>query len=134
MAEQFAGKWTLVNSEKFDDYMKAVGVNFATRQIGNLAKPNVEFSMGDDGFITLKSVTTFKTTEFKFKLNEESDEETPDGRTTKTTVTLEDGRLVQKQAWDGKTTRIEREIEDGKLIAKCYMDDVVAVRTYEKAA
>lgn len=32
-------------------------------------------------------------------------------------MTIEDGKLVQKQAWDGKTTRIERGIEDGKLIA-----------------
>ncbi|XP_063341793.1 fatty acid binding protein 4b [Pelmatolapia mariae] len=134
MVEQFVGTWTLVNSDKFDEYMKAVGVNYTTRQMGILAKPNVVISMGDDGFITLKSVTTFKTTEFKFKLNEECDEDTPDGRATKTTMTIEDGKLVQKQAWDGKTTRIEREIEDGKLIAKCYMDDVVAVRTYKKVA
>lgn len=51
--------------------------------MGILAKPNVVISMGDDGFITLKSVTTFKTTEFKFKLNEEYDEDTADGRATK---------------------------------------------------
>lgn len=25
MVEQFVGNWTLVNSDKFDDYMKAVG-------------------------------------------------------------------------------------------------------------
>lgn len=34
-----------------------------------------------------------------------------------TVVTLEDGKLVQKQSWDGKETNIEREISDGKLIA-----------------
>lgn len=34
-----------------------------------------------------------------------------------TVVTLENGKLVQKQSWDGKETNIEREIEDGKLIA-----------------
>lgn len=32
-------------------------------------------------------------------------------------VTLENGKLVQKQCWDGKETNIEREISDGKLIA-----------------
>lgn len=34
-----------------------------------------------------------------------------------TVVTLENGKLVQKQSWDGKETNIEREIADGKLIA-----------------
>ena len=32
-------------------------------------------------------------------------------------MTLENGKLVQKQSWDGKTTILEREIKDGKLIA-----------------
>lgn len=34
-----------------------------------------------------------------------------------TVVTLENGKMVQKQCWDGKETNIEREISDGKLIA-----------------
>ena len=34
-----------------------------------------------------------------------------------TVVTLENGKLVQKQSWDGKETNIEREVSDGKLIA-----------------
>ncbi|KAM9310812.1 fatty acid binding protein 4b [Pholidichthys leucotaenia] len=133
MAEQFVGTWALAKSDNFDEYMKAVGVSFATRQMGNLAKPNLVFSVGDDGVISMKAESTFKTTEIKFKLNEEFDEVTADGRNTKTTMTLENGKLVQKQMWDGKTTTLEREIQDGKLIAKCFIDDVVAVRTYEKA-
>lgn len=32
-------------------------------------------------------------------------------------VSLENGKLVQKQSWDGKETNIEREIADGKLVA-----------------
>lgn len=34
-----------------------------------------------------------------------------------TVVSLENGKLVQKQSWDGKETNIEREISDGKLVA-----------------
>ncbi|XP_028280791.1 fatty acid-binding protein, adipocyte-like [Parambassis ranga] len=134
MVEQFVGNWTLASSENFDDYMKAIGVGFATRQMGNVMKPNLKISVGDDGVISMKSESTFKTTEIKFKLNEEFDEMTADGRNTKTVVSFDNGKLVQKQSWDDKTTSLEREIQDGKLIAKCYMDDIVAVRTYEKAA
>uniref|UniRef100_A0A674NXH0 Cellular retinoic acid-binding protein 1 n=1 Tax=Takifugu rubripes TaxID=31033 RepID=A0A674NXH0_TAKRU len=117
MVEQFVGNWTLVSSDNFDDYMKTIGVNFATRQMGNMVKPNLVFSMGDDGFISMKSESTFKTTEIKFKLTEEFEETTADGRNTKTVVTFENGKLVQHQKWDGKETTIEREIQDGKLTA-----------------
>ena len=34
-----------------------------------------------------------------------------------TVVTIDNGKLVQKQTWEGKETAIEREIEDGKLVA-----------------
>ncbi|XP_034554358.1 fatty acid binding protein 4b [Notolabrus celidotus] len=134
MVEQFVGNWTLASSENFDEYMKAIGVGFATRQMGNMAKPNLVISVEDSGVISLKSETTFKTTEIKFKLNEEFEETTADGRKTMTTFTLENGKLVQLQAWEGKKTTLERELQDGKLTAKCIMDDVVAVRTYEKGA
>nr|XP_057940574.1 fatty acid binding protein 4b [Doryrhamphus excisus] len=134
MVEQFVGTWKLTASENFDDYMKAIGVGFATRQMGNMAKPNLVISVDDSGLVTMKSQSTFKTTEIKFKLNEEFDETTADDRKTKTIITVENGKLVQKQTWDGKTTTLEREILEGKLTAKCIMDDVVAVRTYEKEA
>uniref|UniRef100_A0A3Q3JL26 Cellular retinoic acid-binding protein 1 n=1 Tax=Monopterus albus TaxID=43700 RepID=A0A3Q3JL26_MONAL len=116
MVEQFVGTWTLIASENFDDYMKALGVGLATRQMGNIVKPKLVISM-DDGVISLRSESMFKTTEIKFKLNDEFDETTADGRQTKTIVTFENGKLVQKQSWDGKTTMLEREIQEGKLIA-----------------
>ncbi|KAJ8354353.1 hypothetical protein SKAU_G00219200 [Synaphobranchus kaupii] len=134
MVDQFAGTWKISSSENFDEYMKALGVGFAIRQMGNMAKPNLIISVDDQGMISMKSHSTFKTTEIKFKLNEEFDETTADDRKTKTVMALENGKLVQKQNWDGKNTTIERSIEDGKLIAKCTMNDVVAVRTYVKEA
>ncbi|XP_028841131.1 fatty acid binding protein 4b [Denticeps clupeoides] len=134
MAEQFVGTWKITSSENFDEYMKAIGVGFATRQVGNVAKPTLIISVDAQGLITMKSQSTFKNTEISFKLNEEFEELTADERKTKTIVTLEDGKLLQKQTWDGKETTIERVLENGKLIAKCVMSDVVAVRTYEKEA
>ncbi|TNN23088.1 Fatty acid-binding protein, adipocyte [Liparis tanakae] len=132
--DRFVGTWTLTGSDNFDEYMKAIGVGFATRQMGNMAKPNLVISVDEAGLISIKSETTFKTSEIKFKLSEEFDETTADGRSTKTTITLENGKLVQQQTWDGKKTTLEREVQDGKLTAKCVMDDVVAMRTYEKGA
>ncbi|XP_060798022.1 fatty acid binding protein 4a [Neoarius graeffei] len=134
MVDKFVGTWKMVSSENFDDYMKALGVSFPTRQVGNRTKPNFIFNVNDQGVICMKSQSTFKTTEAKFKLNEAFEETTADDRKTKTVVSLENGKLVQKQTWNGKETTLEREVTDGKLIATCKMGDVVAVRTYVKEA
>ncbi|KAF5901093.1 fatty acid-binding protein, adipocyte-like, partial [Clarias magur] len=114
--EQFMGKWKLTVSENFDEYMKAVGIGFASRQIANLAKPNLVFSTDDQGVISMKSITTFKTVEIHFRLDEEFDEVTPDDRQAKTIMRLVDGKLIQTQTWEGKSTTLEREIQGGKLI------------------
>ncbi|XP_016143031.1 fatty acid-binding protein, adipocyte-like [Sinocyclocheilus grahami] len=134
MVEQFDGKWKMTSSDNFDEYTKAVGAGFASRHMANLAKPSLSIAVDELGCISMKAVTTFKTLEIKFKLDEESDETTADDRKVRTTMSLEDGKLIQKQTWEGKTTIIEREIQDSKMIAKCIMDDVVAIRTYEKDA
>ncbi|XP_023680092.1 fatty acid-binding protein, liver-like [Paramormyrops kingsleyae] len=134
MVELFVGKWKMETSDNFDDYMKALGVGLATRQMGNMVKPCFHFAVDDQGVVCMKSQSTLKSTEVKFKLDEEFDETTADDRKTKTVVTLENGKLIQKQTWDGKQTTIERTLQDGKLIVKCVMDDIVATRTYVKEA
>lgn len=55
-------------------------MSFATRQMGNLSKPNLIITVGDDGVISIKAESTLKTTAVQFKLNEEFDETTADGR------------------------------------------------------
>ena len=52
------------------------------RKMGNAATPTVEITL-EDGTYSLKTITTFKTTEIKFKLGEEFEETTADGRTVK---------------------------------------------------
>lgn len=64
------------------------GVNVALRKMGNLAKPDLLISVDDNSVVTMKSVSTLKTVEIKFKLDEEFDETTADGRKTKVCVRL----------------------------------------------
>lgn len=58
------------------------GVGFATRQVGSMTKPTTIISKEGD-VITLKTVSTFKSTEINFKLGEEFDETTADDRKVK---------------------------------------------------
>ncbi|NXI35856.1 FABP4 protein, partial [Galbula dea] len=132
MCDQFVGTWKLLSSENFDDYMKELGVGFATRKMAGVAKPNVTISINGD-VITIKTESTFKNTEISFKLGEEFDETTADDRKTKNIITLESGTLKQVQKWDGKETVIKRTVVDGNLVVECTMNNVTSKRVYEKA-
>ncbi|XP_073682585.1 fatty acid binding protein 7, brain, a [Garra rufa] len=132
MVDAFCATWKLVDSQNFDEYMKALGVGFATRQVGNVTKPTIVISHEGDK-VVIKTLSTFKNTEISFKLGEEFDETTADDRHVKSTVTLEGDNLIHVQRWDDKETKFIREIKDGKMIMTLTFEGVQAVRSYEKA-
>ncbi|XP_047466584.1 fatty acid-binding protein, brain-like [Mugil cephalus] len=132
MVDAFCGTWKLVDSQNFDDYLKAMGVSFATRQLANVVKPTITISQDGDK-VVVKTQSTFKNMEVSAKLGEEFDETTPDDRHVKATFTVEGGKFVQTQKWDGKESTFVREIKDGKMVMTLTFQGVQAVRTYEKA-
>uniref|UniRef100_A0AAR2LR74 Lipocalin/cytosolic fatty-acid binding domain-containing protein n=1 Tax=Pygocentrus nattereri TaxID=42514 RepID=A0AAR2LR74_PYGNA len=107
------------------------GVGFATRQVGSMTKPTTIISLEGD-VITLKTVSTFKTTEIKFKLEEEFDETTADDRKVKSLVTIDGGKLVHVQKWDGKETTLVREVNGNNLTLTLTLGEVVCTRSYVK--
>ncbi|XP_059692346.1 fatty acid-binding protein 5 [Gavia stellata] len=131
--DAFLGKWCLISSEGFEEYMKELGVGMAMRKMGSMAKPDV-YIIKDGDTITVKTESTFKTSQFSFKLGEKFEENTLDGRKTQTLVSLkDDGSLIQEQEWDGKKTIITRKLVDGQLVVECDMNGVKCVRVYQKA-
>ncbi|NP_001088795.1 fatty acid binding protein 7, brain L homeolog [Xenopus laevis] len=132
MVDAFCATWKLVDSQNFDEYMKSLGVGFATRQVGNVTKPTVIINQEGDK-VVIRTQSTFKNTEISFKLGEEFDEATADDRNCKSTVALEGDKMVHVQKWDGKETKFVREIKDGKMIMTLTFGDIVSVRQYEKA-
>jgi len=60
--------------------MLCAEVNFMTRKMASVLKPNVIIS-GEGDTWTLKTESTFKTSETSFKIGEEYEETTADGRT-----------------------------------------------------
>ncbi|KAK7138631.1 hypothetical protein R3I93_015919 [Phoxinus phoxinus] len=132
MADVFVGTWNLKESKNFDEYMKALGVGFATRQVGSMTKPTTIISKDGDVF-TLKTVSTFKSTEINFKLGEEFDETTADDRAVKSLIVLDGGKLVHVQKWDGKETTLVREVSGNGLTLTLTLGDVESTRSYVKA-
>jgi len=132
MAESFIGTWNLKESEKFDEYMKELGVGFATRKVGVLTKPTTIIAVEGDK-VTVKTQSTIKNTELSFKLGEEFDETTADDRKVKSLVKIDGGKMVHVQKWDGKETSLVREVNGNALTLTLTMGEVVCTRRYEKA-
>ncbi|XP_053875303.1 fatty acid-binding protein 5-like [Malaclemys terrapin pileata] len=130
--DDFVGKWSLISSEGFEEYMKELGVGVALRKMGSMAKPDVYISKDGDT-ITIKTESTFKSSQLSFKLGEKCEENTLDGRKVQTLVTLDGNTLTQLQQWDGKDSTITRKIEDGKLVVECDMNGCKCKRVYQKA-
>ncbi|CAH6778183.1 Fabp7 [Phodopus roborovskii] len=115
MVDAFCATWKLTDSQNFDEYMKALGVGFATRQVGNVTKPTVIISQ-EGGKVIIRTQCTFKNTEISFQLGEEFEETSIDDRNCKSVVRLDGNKLIHVQKWDGKQTDCVREIKDGKMI------------------
>ncbi|CAH1721544.1 fatty acid-binding protein, muscle-like isoform X2 [Aphis gossypii] len=128
----FDKKYKLDSSDKFDDYMKALGVGMMTRKLGNTVSPVVELTKSDDGKLVLSSNSTFKNSSIAFKLNEEFDEETPDGRKVKSLIVQDGNKLVHTQKCDKHSdTTIVREFEPEQLKMVLTVDDITCTRIYK---
>lgn len=122
-------KYKLAKSENFEEVMKALGVGYLTRKVGNTVSPVIELTESD-GEYTLTSNSTFKNTVTKFKLGEEFEEETPDGRKVKSIITQDDNKLIHIQRGE-KETRIEREFTEEEVTMIITVDDIVCTRIYK---
>lgn len=81
------------------------GVGFVLRKIGNSVSPTVELKKEGDTY-SLITTSTFKTSTITFKLGEEFDEETMDGRKVKSVVKLEGNKLIHEVGGDPPSTII----------------------------
>jgi len=135
MAEKFNGTWKIVESVKFDEYMKAIGVGLVMRKAGNATKPVLTIKF-DGKVFEYSSVSTFKTITGKHPIDEEFDETTPDGRKCKSVISFADNKLVRTQKWNkNNVTTISRSINSkGQLIMDLEYDKVKAYKVYEKQA
>lgn len=87
------------------------------RKMGSTVNPVIELTQNGDEY-TLTSNSTFKNTTITFKLGEEFDEETPDGRKVKSLITQDGNKLIHIQKGD-KETKIVREFspEEVKMVS-----------------
>ncbi|XP_021925689.1 fatty acid-binding protein, muscle-like isoform X2 [Zootermopsis nevadensis] len=122
-------KYKLASSENFDEVMKALGVGLVVRKVGNSVSPVIELTQNGDEY-TITSQSTFKNTTTTFKLGQEFEEETADGRKVKSVVTQDGNKLIQVQKGEKETTII-REFNDDEVKMTLTVDDIVSTRIYK---
>merc|ERR1712088_1248186 len=88
--EAFKGTYERTSAENYEEMLKILDVNMLLRKAACASTPKMEVS--EDG-----GVWTIKTMDLKFKLGEQFDETTPDGREVTAVVNLEGGKLVTVQ-------------------------------------
>ena len=70
--EAFKGKYTRTSAEKYEEFLKEMNVSYLLRKAATISTPTLEVSESD-GVWTIKTSTTLKTMELKFKVRETKD-------------------------------------------------------------
>merc|ERR1712156_171822 len=136
--DAFKGKYNRTSAENYEELLKVLDVSFLLRKAATVSTPVLEITE-DGGVWNIKTSTTLKTMELKFKLGEPFDETTPDGRDVTATVTFEDGKIVtvQKDKKEGqKSTKSVREMNGAdELVYTMTVDgsDLVCVQKFTRA-
>merc|ERR1719187_2726577 len=137
--EAFKGKFERTSADQYEEMLKVLEVNFLLRKAATISTPHMEVKE-EEGVWTITTATTLKTMELKFKIGEEFDETTPDGREVKALVTFENGKIVTVQTAkkEGqKSTKSTREMNGAdELVYTMTVDgsDVVCVQKFKRTA
>ncbi|XP_063584603.1 fatty acid-binding protein-like, partial [Penaeus indicus] len=109
---QFEGKYKHDRDENFEAILEKSGAGFLMRKVATKAKPSIEVGIEGDTW-TIQMVAAVKTMTWKFKLGEETEIETPEGK-NKVMFELDGNKLTQRPVNkdNNKAMLIEREFTD----------------------
>uniref|UniRef100_F6W7U4 Retinol binding protein 7 n=2 Tax=Macaca mulatta TaxID=9544 RepID=F6W7U4_MACMU len=116
MPADLSGTWTLLSSDNFEGYMLALGIDFATRKIAKLLRPQKVIEQNEDSF-TIHTNSSLRNYFVKFKIGEEFEEDNKglDNRKCKSLVTWDNDRLTCVQKGEKKNRGWTHWIEGDKL-------------------
>merc|ERR1712002_861210 len=131
---QITGKYTQVSNEGYEEFLKAMNVGFILRKAAMASTPVMSITE-EGGNWTMITKTTVKSIELRFRLGEEFEEDTTDGRHCKTTVTL-DGNTMTTNQLDtkagGKDVTAVRVFNDEGLVLTTTCNGVSSVQKFKR--
>ena len=108
------GKYQQVSAENYEDFLKALDVNFLLRKAATASTPEMSVTE-ENGVWEIKTSTFMKSMELKFQPGVAYNETTPDGRDVMTLVTLDGNKFISEQTAkkEGqKSTKTVRDFSD----------------------
>uniref|UniRef100_A0AAZ3PSU4 Cytosolic fatty-acid binding proteins domain-containing protein n=1 Tax=Oncorhynchus tshawytscha TaxID=74940 RepID=A0AAZ3PSU4_ONCTS len=122
MPADFNGQWVMVTNENFEDIMKAIDIDFATRKIAcHLTQTKVIVQNGDK--FETKTLSTFRNYEVTKGL---------DNRTVQTLVTWDGDKLVAVQKGEKANRGWMQWIEGDLLHLEIHVEDKVCKQVFKK--
>ncbi|XP_041635079.1 retinoid-binding protein 7 [Cheilinus undulatus] len=133
MPVSYTGTWDMISSVNFEGYMVALGIDYATRKMASMLKPQKLIEQDGDCF-TIKTITTFRNYEFSFRIGEEFIEVTKgmDNRSCQTVVNLENDKLVCVQRGEKKNRGWLHWIQGDELHLELTCEDQVCKQIYKR--
>ncbi|KAJ8357468.1 hypothetical protein SKAU_G00202620 [Synaphobranchus kaupii] len=124
MPADYNGTWEMESNENFEEYLKALNIDFATRKIAVHLSPTKVFVQNGDVF-DVKTLSTFRNYEVAFTVGKEFEEHTKglDNRVVKTLVIWEGKKLVCTQKGEKASRGWKHWIEDDKLHLELTCED-----------
>lgn len=128
---EFTGKYVLISSENFDEFLVEVGIGYFTRLAATRASSEYLITKIADDEYKLKSISTFGENSITFKDGVEFEEDRLDGNRVRTVINIKGNKWIQKQYHD-KDVTIVREFNAEGIVVTSVVNNVVCIRKYEK--
>ena len=115
MVDIAKGTYQRVSEENCEGILKELNIGYFLRKAANVSTPQMEITE-ENGDWNIKTSTILKTLELKFRVGEEFDDTTPDGRQVSCLVTIEGNKIIcvqtAKNKRDASTKSIREFIDD----------------------
>ncbi|XP_049895234.1 retinoid-binding protein 7 [Epinephelus moara] len=133
MPVDYSGTWDMVSTVNFEGYMAALGIDFATRKIASVLKPQKVIKQDGDSF-SIKTFSTLRNYDLSFKIGEEFKEVTKgmDNRTCQTVVNWDNDKLVCVQKGEKKNRGWTHWTNGDELHLELTCQDQVCKQVYKR--
>ncbi|TRY80364.1 hypothetical protein TCAL_02999 [Tigriopus californicus] len=130
------GRYRMTSSDGFDEVLRELGVGLMKRKMANSVTPINVIEIDEEGTYVIKTETTLRTTEIRFKMEETFIEVTLDGRTTHTYPTRKGNVIHLDQRGDPikkeKDSVMIRDFQGDIMHMQIIVGQVVCKRVYER--
>lgn len=121
-------KYSLTESENFDDYMKELGVGFFARKAGNFSFPSIELKKEGEEYSMITN-TVFGEEVKRFKSGVPFNEVAFDGSPIQSVITVDGNKFIHKVGSNPPQTVIN-DFGEKEMVATMKVHDVTSTRKY----